>query len=244
MPKFKVRPGADTYGHAVGILLLDYRGPFIPGDVGNATTYGYPVLYRVVKGLTLDRVLVGDPAYEEAVVEACKEMEAYGVRAISSDCGFLINYQEAVTRAVKIPVLLSSMLQLPFIASAFGNKRPVGLVTATSEKISNRVLEAAGVRTETPIIIKGMQEKPHFDEAIMRECGELDPDVIEAEVIQACREVLEQEPDTAAFLLECSLLPPYARAVQEAVGRPVFDFISMINYLYAGTHPKRYEGYY
>ena len=33
---------ADTYGHAVGILLLDYRAPFVPGDVGNATSYGYP----------------------------------------------------------------------------------------------------------------------------------------------------------------------------------------------------------
>src|SRR5690554_6396095 len=60
MPRYEVR-NADTYGHAIGILLLDYRGPFIPGDVGNATTYGYPVLFKLVKGLTLDRVLAGDP---------------------------------------------------------------------------------------------------------------------------------------------------------------------------------------
>ena len=61
MPKYRVR-NADTYGHAVGILLLDYRGPFIPGDVGNATSFGFPVLYKLVKGLTLDRVLAGDPS--------------------------------------------------------------------------------------------------------------------------------------------------------------------------------------
>ena len=60
MPRYEIRD-ADTYGHAIGILLLDYRGPFIPGDVGNATTYGYPVLYKLVEGLTLDRVLAGDP---------------------------------------------------------------------------------------------------------------------------------------------------------------------------------------
>jgi hypothetical protein len=61
MPKYRARK-ADTYGHAVGILLLDYRAPFIPGDVGNATSYSYPVLFKTVKGLTLDRVLSGDPA--------------------------------------------------------------------------------------------------------------------------------------------------------------------------------------
>ncbi|MGH6915940.1 MAG: aspartate/glutamate racemase family protein, partial [Geminicoccales bacterium] len=89
MPKYRAR-NADTYGHAVGVLLLDYRAPFIPGDVGNATSYGYPVLFKPVKGLTLDRVLAGDPACEPSIVEAARELEEFGVRGISSDCGFLV----------------------------------------------------------------------------------------------------------------------------------------------------------
>src|SRR5687768_10674611 len=115
MPKYRVR-NADSYGHAVGILLLDYRGPFIPGDVGNATTYEFPVMYKLVKDLTLDRVLAGDPACEAAIVEAAKELEECGVRGISSDCGFLVQYQNAVRQAVRVPVFLSSLLQIPFLA--------------------------------------------------------------------------------------------------------------------------------
>ena len=72
MPKYRVR-NADSYGHAVGILLLDYRGPFIPGDVGNATTYRYPVLFKVVKGLTFDRVLAADKEISKHVGR--KELE-------------------------------------------------------------------------------------------------------------------------------------------------------------------------
>lgn len=60
MPRYKVRD-ADTYRHSIGILLLDYRDPFIPGDVGNASTYKYPELYKLVEGLTFNLVLSGDP---------------------------------------------------------------------------------------------------------------------------------------------------------------------------------------
>jgi len=103
MPKYRVRD-ADSYGHAIGILMLDYRGPFIPGDVGNATTYDYPVLFKVVKGLTFDRVLAADKSAEADIIEAAQELERFGVRGISSDCGFLVQYQQAVAGAVKVVV--------------------------------------------------------------------------------------------------------------------------------------------
>ena len=39
------------------------------------------------------------------------------------------------------------------------------------------------------------------------------------------------------------MLPPYAKAVQAETGLPVFDFLTMIDYVYAGTHRKAYQGY-
>ncbi len=243
MPKYRVR-NADTYGHAVGILLLDYRGPFIPGDVGNATTYDFPVLFKLVKGLTLDRVLAGDPDYETAIVAAAKELEAFGVRGISSDCGFLIQYQEAVKKAVKIPVFMSSLLQIPFLAQMFESNRPVGCITATRKKLGNLVLELAGIRSEINVVIRGMEDQPHFKGAILEEGGELDSDLIAEETIACARELQSKHPDMGAIVLECSMLPPYAKAVQEATGLPVFDFVTMINYFYEGTHRRTYDGYY
>jgi hypothetical protein len=243
MPRYRVR-NADSYGHAVGILLLDYKGPFVPGDVGNATTYDFPVIFKAVKGLTLDRVLEGDPTCEAAIVQAAKELEEQGVRGISSDCGFLVQYQSAVRRAVKVPVFLSSLLQLPFLAQMFAEGRPLGCITATRKKLGNRVLELAGVSSEINVVIAGMEDQPHFKEAILEEGGELDTDLVEAETIACAEELRAKHPDISAIVLECSVLPPYAKAVQEKTGLPVFDFVTMINYFYEGTHRKTYQGYY
>jgi hypothetical protein len=52
-----VKGGKAVYGAAVGILMLEARFPRIPGDVGNATTWPFPVLYKVVRGASPDRVV-------------------------------------------------------------------------------------------------------------------------------------------------------------------------------------------
>ena len=243
MPRYRVRD-ADTYGHAIGILLLDYRGPFIPGDVGNATSYDYPVLYKLVKGLTLDRVLAGDPQAEVDIVEAAQELEKFGVRGISSDCGFLVQYQRAVAEAVDVPVFMSSLLQIPFLSMMFDQKRPVGCITATRKSLGNQVLEHAGIDSEINVVVRGMEDYEHFKWSILEEGGELDSDLIEDEVIEEAKDMLKAHPDMGAIVLECSLMPPYASAVQQATGLPVFDFITMINYFYEGTHRRPYDGYY
>ncbi|MBW2270286.1 MAG: aspartate/glutamate racemase family protein [Deltaproteobacteria bacterium] len=233
---------------AIGILLLDYGGPIIRGstgdvttprklgDIGNAASYRYPVFFHTVKGLTFDRVLAGGAECERLVVEAAKELETCGVRGISSDCGFLISFQQAVSQALRIPVLLSSMLQLPMVAAASGSRRPVALITATDAAFGRSMLELAGVPADTPIIVRGLQREPHFKEAILEGSADtLDWDVIGQEVVKVVQETIEEQPETGAIVFECSLLPPYSGLVRETTGLPVFDFITLIDFLYAGT---------
>ena len=68
--------------------------------------------------------------------------------------------------------------------------------------------------------------------------------LIADEVEAACRDMVRERPDLAAILLECSLLPPYAKRVQDALGLPVFDFISLIDYAEGGTRQRHYVGRY
>ena len=245
MPVYTKRPEAESYGQAVGILLLDVRAPFIPGDVANATSYDYPVIFKTVEGLSTAVCLGGAPEFNPKLAAAARELEAQGVRGISSDCGFMIQFQDAVTEAVDIPVCLSSLLQIPFIAKSLAPTQPIGVITADSASLSHEFLAASGLEAPpNPLVIRGMQDEPEFKTAILEEKGTLDSDLITQETVRMAASMIAEHPDMGAILLECSMLPPYARAVQDAVGLPVYDFISAIDYLSAGTNQRGYTGAY
>ncbi len=174
------------------------------------------------------------------IVEAARDLERCGVRGISSDCGFLMEHQQAVARNVKVPVFFSSLLQIPYLSMMFESGRPIGCITATRNSSSNRLLEMAGVGPESNVILRGMDNYEHFKWAILKEGGELDSDLIEEEVIAEAKDMVSEHPDMSALVLECSLPPLYAKAVQDAIGRPV----SMTDYFYQGSHRQPYAGYY
>jgi hypothetical protein len=244
MATYRTRRGARNYGIAIGIMQLDCSLPFIPGDVDNADTYDFPVIYKVVPGLSTKACLAGAPELARAAVETAVELEKQGVRAISSDCGFMLQFQGAVREAVKIPVCMSSLLQLPIIAASLAPARPIAVITADSKNLTPQFLARAGIAVPNKLIIAGLQDKPEFKTAVFDEKGSLDATLVEAEVIATMREIAREHPDLGAILFECSMLPPYARAVQDAVGLPVFDFVTMINHLHAATHQQRYAGAY
>ena len=243
MPVYETRPTADAYGYSVGILLLDFRGAFVPGDVGNATTYGYPVLFKTVPGASSARIFRGDPELERAVIECAQELEAQGVKGISSDCGFFVNYQDVVAKAVGVPVFLSSLIQVPLVASFVGKSRSIGVITADSRALGNRVLELSGVDPDRHVVVRGLQDQPNFAYSALGEGDTLDTDAIEAETVEVAKEMVADNPDMGAIIIECSMLPPYSKAVQEETGLPVFDFINMIDYCQRGTHQQAYHGY-
>jgi hypothetical protein len=92
----KVTGGKRYYGEAIGIALLDQvdSQPLIPGNVGNASTYDYPVRLKVIKGLNDNPYAPVRDEYGnyspdvQITVDTVKELEADGVRAIVMSCGF------------------------------------------------------------------------------------------------------------------------------------------------------------
>jgi aspartate/glutamate racemase len=57
--------------------------------------------------------------------------------------------------------------------------------------------------------------------------------VIEQEVLGTALGALQKHPGIQAFVLGCTDLPPYSEAIRRRSGLPVFDFITMVNYLHS-----------
>jgi aspartate/glutamate racemase len=232
----------DNYGEVIGILLLDFKAPFIPGDVGNASTYDYPVRYKIVEGLTFDRLLNKDQTALDILIKAAKELEQSGVKAITADCGFFALFQKEIAEAVDIPVFLSSLLQVPFISSIIGKDKKVGIVSAKADSLDDQSFLKAVNIDRSRVVIKGMEEKENFYKFGVMEEGYLDTEKIEKEVLEVSEKMIAENNEIAAVLIECSMLPPYAKSVQKSLSLPVFDFITMIDFVKSALVKKEYQG--
>ncbi len=235
------RPEQAWYGETIGILILDASYPCIPGNVGNATTFPFAVRYEKVEGASIDRLLnQQDPDLAGPFIDAAHKLYNSGVRAITGACGFMALFQQEVAQSLNIPVLLSSLLQIPFIYQVTGKK--VGVITANASCLQSKHFTSTGISDDIPLVIAGMEHQPEFRDAILKEKGSLDSPKIQSEVVEVAQEMLKQNPDIGSILLECSDLPPYAHAVQAATGLPVFDFFTMINYVHTSLARVPFQG--
>ncbi|MCP4416863.1 MAG: aspartate/glutamate racemase family protein [Chloroflexi bacterium] len=221
----------------LGVMQLDTKFERIPGDIGNVESYDFPAKVKIVSGASVQRVVVeSDPTLITPFMEAAKELEAEGVFAITTSCGFMAPFQQEIAEAVNIPVFLSSLLQVP-LAYAMTQGR-VGILTANSETLRERHLRAAGVPEDIPLVVKGVQDQPAFHDFIYNEAEKIRPKEIEQEILGAAQALLEEYPDIGAFVFECHNMAPYAPAVEKATGKQVFDIISFAHWVYS-TVTKR-----
>ena len=239
----RTRKGQVSSGEAIGILLLDTSVPFVPGDVANATTYSFPVRFKKVEGYSVARALGKDPAVFDALKAAAQGLVEQGVRAVTGDCGFMALHQRRLADELEVPVFLSSLLQIPFILSIVGADAKIGILTADSTSLDNTLLAAVGVTPTERLVIEGLQDDPNFSQFAIQETGLLDQEKVETEVVAAGQRLVTREATVKALLLECSLLPPYAAALQHTLGMPVFDYITMINFVFSAVVKERYTGF-
>ncbi|AYD00614.1 aspartate/glutamate racemase family protein [Neorhizobium sp. NCHU2750] len=245
MAIYRVRPHAQSYGHDVGIIMMYCSNPFPPGDVGNAWSYDYPVLYHTVRDVTIEALInKADASSGLSVIAAAKALEAEGVKAITSDCGYMLEYQDEVAGQVGVPVMMSSLLQLPFIASLIGPDMEIGVVCANKPRLTTNLLARAYPHPTRTVRIAGMQDQPGFRHAILDEKGSLDTEQVARETVAVATDLVREFPKIGALLLECSNLPLYSQAVQQAVNLPVFDFLTMIDFVRSACVRKSYDGGY
>lgn len=231
-------------GYSVGIIYIeDVWYPLVPGNVVNAYTYDFPVRMRGVPNLDIDRLFRADPTIADDIIALGKHMiEKEGVRALCSACGFFGNFHKQVAEALDIPVALSSLVQIPWIKSVIKPGQKIGVLTADKSSLTNKLLENCFITDIDQLIVKDLRHAKEFS-AILEYRGQFDNGQVRQEVVSAALELMEEDADVGAILLECSDMPPYAYAIQQATQLPVFDFITLIKWLHNATTQRPYLGW-
>jgi Asp/Glu/hydantoin racemase len=242
--KYFARAGQSSYGQAVGVIVLEDHIPYPPGCPGNATTFSYPVRYEIARGVSIDSLKVpGTPESAQPFLEAGRALIRQGARAITGNCGLMVAHQEYLAANLDVPVAMSSLLQLPFVASLLAPGEKIGLLASSKRNLKPHHLSVATRNLDVPIVMGDMDGYEGFNDAVMLECGELDFAKVKTEVVSSAIRLIESDRSIKALIFECTDLPPYAYAVQQATGLPVFDIITMIDLVSSAVVRRRFQGH-
>jgi hypothetical protein len=241
--------GRYIYGATVGILQLPANIPMLPGDLGNPTTFDFPVLYELIEEIDPFWVLAEEPhpVVMEKVIAACKRLTMQGVTTIIGNCGFFANYQPEVAESLDpgVQFFPSSLNQVPMLLISIGSNKKVGILTASKKLLMpSPALKNVGVTDEDMkrIVVYGNEDGEQM-KLVTGETGRFNPKALEKELVDLATKMIKEHPDVGAVVLECTEFPPYAHAIQNAIRRNVWDAVTMTNFMHAGAMRTPFTGW-
>jgi hypothetical protein len=231
--------GKTLYGASVGILMLETR---FPRNMGNAATWPFPVLYKVVPGASPRRV-VRDKAEGllDELLAAAEELVRLGADGITTTCGFLSLYQRDIAAHVGVPVASSSLMQIPFIERVLPPSKRVGILTVSAASLTADHLRAAGADPATPVV--GTDDGSEFSRVMINDEERLDVAAAERDILAAGDELVASHDDIGAVLFECTNMVPYARALSQRLRLPVFTIYTFVTWFQSGLVPRQFGDY-
>jgi glutamate racemase len=205
--------------------------------VGNSTnpeSFEFTIKYSRVKGANIHTILE-NPCQEtlQSMINEAQKMEKQGIKAITTSCGFNSVFQRELSDSVSIPVFTSSLMQVPLVQHMLTKQQSVGIITAKKLALSEKHLENAGITKQMPVQIQGLEDCSEWNKIFSSPEEDIDISIVENDVVSSACSMMKIS-DIGAFVLECTDLPPFSNAIRKATGRPVFDFVTLTNFVYQG----------
>lgn len=229
-----MKGGYTHYGQNIGILMLDTVFPREIGDIGNARTFDFPICYKVVRNVFSGKKLPrdADELLLNAFIDAARELEKEGCRAITTSCGFLAGFQKELADAVNIPVFTTTLSLVPMISSMLGKNTQIGIFTERKEFMTEYLFNKSGWSSnDYNICVSDLPEDSAFNELVIFDKKEGHLDKIKENIQEMTRQHMEKYPDTGAIILECQNFAPFGSIIQEISGVPVFGINQLIAFM-------------
>lgn len=229
--------GKTVYGARVGILMLDTKWPRPPGDTGNALTWPFPVLYKVVPGATARVVIHGKgKGLGPAFLKAAEELVREGADGITTTGGFLAIFQKELAAHVNVPVASSSLMQVPLVQRLLPPGKRVGVLSVQGDRITPDHWDAVGAPHDTPVM--GTENGREFTRVMLGDTIDMDYEAAEQDIMEAGDALLRRHPEVGAIVCENHNMAPYAAALNARLRIPIFTVYTFVTWFQAGLAPR------
>jgi len=248
----KARKKHKCYGMGLGVMILDDVYPGFPGDVRNASAFDFPIQYEVIKGVDNLNLMHEEDKTPliEPIVDAARNLEDMGCRAVVAECGYFAWFQKEVAGSVNVPVYMSSLLQVPLIQQVIGPKKDVGILCAEKNCLTDAHLQHVGIDLSSNYFIHGTQDdyvvkdfENLWDERVRPEVPSATYKNIEDELVAIVKDIANKYPHMGALMLECTGMQPFARAIQREIDIPVFSWGTLLELAYSSAVHRDYYGH-
>lgn len=225
-----------VHGAMIGIIVLDTDFERLPGDIAHAATWDFSVQFSVVRGVRPRDVIEGDPRHALGAFHAAiDDLVAIGVGGIATSCGFLAAVHQELRAYSPVPFVSSSLMQIPMVAAALPAGRTVGVLVSDRASLTDRHFLSVGAPLGLPI---GELAPDGPIRSNMRDnVRQVDRAAQERDALAAVERLLAEAPSIGAIVSECTNLPPYAAAIERRCGLPVYDIVTLIDWLHGGLCP-------
>ena len=204
------------------------------GNSTNPASYDYPVRFHRVQGANVHTILENpDAGVLRTMIADARMMVSEGIKAISTSCGFNAVFQRELAKTVGVPVFTSSLLQVPLVTRLHAPQSEICIITANARALTLEHLTSVGIASTDGLHIIGLEQCAEWNRMFCEPDSEIDLALIEQEVLNTALRAHDEHPGVRAFVLECTDLPPYSAAIRRQSGLPVFDFITMVDYMHA-----------
>lgn len=220
-----VRVSTAEQSAKIGLVVL---GDVVaePGSAGHPASYSGSVMVRALRHRHLRTLaLRADPSLYPMIRRESERLVDYGATGIITTCGYFTPYQRDLAHDLTVPVLTSSLMQLPMISQLVG-ARSILVLASNGLAVDARCLSSAGVIDPESVQVRGMEGPGPFRTQVF-DYGVIDD--IESIVTQAIlivRQALDDNPEIGAVCIECGELAVASRPIRTEVGLPVFDYFT------------------
>ncbi|MCK9217294.1 MAG: aspartate/glutamate racemase family protein [Firmicutes bacterium] len=227
-----VKGGRPFYGAEIGIIMMDTVFPRTIGDLGNFQTFSVPVVYKVLNGITANELNKNPEGFARKFIEAAKELENEGVKAITTCCGLAIKYQKEVKEALNIPFFASIYNLVPLIHSMIASNKVIGIFHDIDRGTDDTTFNLAGwSQNDIPIARTFMEPGAQYARMIKEDLPEVDFKILEEEVRQMTKKFVIGNPKLGAILLACTNYGQFSRLIQDISHVPVFGMVQYVEFV-------------